>query len=296
MTENTILILKSGRTTLDLWTLGARINAVTWDGSASLLDGSTSEDQARTDKLNHGSVCGPVANRIAGGSAEIDGKTYDFEKDENGKTLLHSGAKSTRDAIWSVVDHDADSAVLRLDIADRTDDFPGNRRINAAVRLHDTGFDLTFTATTDAPTLINLAWHPYWTLGTDRAGLQIQMNSDRYLPVNEDTIPTGKIADVTGTPFDLRHLAPPSPDIDHNYCLPDGQTMKDVCVLASDTLQLDIATDAPGVQVFTGKPFGIAIEPQHWPDAPHHRNFPSILLNPGKTYRQTSRYRFSHRA
>ena len=296
MTENTVLALKSGRTTLDLWTLGARINAVTWDGSASLVDGSSTETEARTDKLNHGSVCGPVANRIAGGTAEIDGKIFQFEKNENGKTLLHSGAKSTRDANWSVVDHDADSAVLRLEIADMADDFPGNRRINAAYRLHDTGFDLTFTATSDTPTLMNLAWHPYWTLGTDRAGLDIQMNSDLYLPVNADTIPTGDIADVSGSHFDLRRLDQPNVEIDHNYCLPDDKILRPVGVLASKTLKLDIATDAPGVQIFTGKPFGIAIEPQHWPDAPHNAKFPSILLTPGQTYRQTSHYRFSHRA
>lgn len=293
---NQIIKLAAGRTTLDLWTLGARINAVTFDGSGNLLDGSNTVDEAKGDKLNHGSVCGPVANRIAGAEAEIDGKTYTFEKNENGKTLLHSGTKSMRDAFWSVVDADADSAVLRLDIADGADDFPGNRRINAAVRLHDDGFDLTYTATSDAITLMNLAWHPYWTLGTDRDGLEIYVNSDRYLPVNTDTIPTGEIAGVAGTHFDLRKRTAPSDQIDHNYCFPTDGQIRDIAQLASNDLILDIASDAPGLQIFTGKPFGIAIEPQHWPDAPHHADFPSIVLHPGETYRQTSRYRLSRRA
>ena len=294
MTE--ILTLSAGRTELELWTLGARINGVRFDGSDNLLDGSASGDEARNAKLNHGSVCGPVANRIAGGAAEIDGQTFRLERNENDKTLLHSGRKSTRDAFWSVVDADADSAILRLEIADMADDFPGNRRINAAVRVFDDGFDFAFTATSDAPTLMNLAWHPYWTLGVDRSGLQLRVNSDRYLPVNAETIPTGEIADVAGTHFDLRTLTAPSEEIDHNYCFDADGQMRDVAQLASNDLMLDIASDAPGLQIFTGKAFGIAIEPQHWPDAPHHADFPSILLRPGDTYRQTSRYRFSHRA
>lgn len=293
---NDLLHLYAGRTSLELWTLGARVNGVTFDGSGNLLDGADSEDEAKGAKLNHGSVCGPVANRIAGGEAEIGGKTFHFERNENDKTLLHSGRKSTRDALWSIVDADADSAVLRQEIADMADDFPGNRRINTAIRLFDDGFDLAFTATSDAPTLMNLAWHPYWTLGVDRAALALQVNSDIYLPVNSDTIPTGKVADVAGTEFDLRSLKPPSDAIDHNYCFEADGRMRDVAQLASDDLMLDIASDAPGLQIFTGKAFGIAIEPQHWPDAPHHAHFPSIRLHPGDTYRQTSRYRFARRA
>ena len=119
------------------------------------------------------------------------------------------------------------------------------------------------------------------------------MNSDRYLPVDDLLIPTGEIANVADTIFDLRELAPPSDRIDHNFCFPTDGVMRDIARLTSQDLTLDIASDAPGLQVFTGKPFGIAIEPQHWPDAPHHGHFPSILLRPGEAYRQTSRYRFS---
>ena len=168
---NQIITLTAGQTSLDLWTFGARINAITFDGSANLLDGSNTIEEAGGDKLNHGSICGPVANRIAGATAEIDGTSHDFERNENDATLLHSGAKSTRDAIWSVVNATGDSARLGIEIADGADDFPGNRRIESSVRVFDNGLDLAFTATTDAPTLMNLAWHPYWSLGTDRAGL-----------------------------------------------------------------------------------------------------------------------------
>ena len=293
MTENTILTLTAGRTEIEVWTLGARLNAATWDGEANLLDGAATEEEARTTKLNHGSVCGPVANRIAGGAAMIDGQTYPFERNENGKTLLHSGTKSTRDAQWSVTDQSETRATLTLDIAHLEDDFPGNRTITATYSVTDQGFDLTFTATSDATTCMNLALHPYWTLGTDRDGLRLQVNAGTYLPVDADTIPTGEQADVTGTDFDLRSLAAPSPKIDHNYCFPNDGQMRAHAILASDRLRLDLDSTAPGLQVFTGKPFGIALEPQHWPDAPHHDTFPSILLRPGETYTQATRYRFS---
>lgn len=293
MTKNTILTLTSGNMSIELWTIGARLNAATWNGHAGLLDGSDTLDEALGPKLNHGSVAGPVANRIAGGTAEIDGLHHDFEKNENGKTLLHSGRTSTRDAEWSVSAASKTSVTFELAISRMSDGFTGNRVLTARYDLFENGFDLTFTAETDRTTLINLALHPYWCLGTDRAGLKLQVNSDRYLPVDADTIPTGEILDVTGTFFDLRQLAPPSFKIDHNYCLGLTGEMADIAVLASDQIRLSIESDAPGIQVFTGKPFGIALEPQHWPDAPHHPNFPSIALNPDQTYRQTTRYRFA---
>lgn len=293
MTENTILTLTSGSMSIEVWTIGARLNAATWNGHSGLLDSSKTLEEALGPKLNHGSVAGPVANRIAGGTADIDGLAHDFERNENGITLLHSGSKSTRDAVWTLDERTTTSATLGLAIARMADDFPGNRVIRARYDVVENGFDLTFTATTDRPTLMNLALHPYWRLGTDRAGLHLQVNSDRYLPVNADTIPTGEIANVADTPFDLRQLAPPSFEIDHNYCLGITGEMTEIATLASDRLRLVIESDAPGLQIFTGKPFGIAIEPQHWPDAPHHATFPSIELHPDQTYSQTSRYRFS---
>ena len=292
MTENTILHLSEGRTDIEVWTLGARLNAARFDGMADLLNGAANVDEARTDKLNHGSVCGPVANRIAGGTARIDGENFHFERNENDKTLLHSGSKSTRDALWTVTDQSPSAATLRLDLAHMADSFPGNRVIEARYQVNDAGFDLVFTATSDRPTLMNMALHPYWTLGTDRSGLRLQVHSARYLPVDADTIPTGAVADVEGTEFDLGQLAPPSPGIDHNYCF-EGNILQHQATLASDRLALRIESDAPGLQVFTGKAFGIALEPQHWPDAPHRPNFPTITLGPGETYSQTSSYRFS---
>ena len=293
MTENAILTLTKGCTSIEVWTLGARLNAASWNGVTGLLDGADTVDEARTSKLNHGSVCGPVGNRIAGATADVGGVAYQFERNENGKTLLHSGSKSTRDAVWRVDDVTETTIHLSLAPAHMSDDFPGNRAITAIYAIHDNGFDLGFSATTDAPTLMNLAFHPYWALGADRSGLKLRVPSNEYLPVNDDTVPTGEIAATEGSIFDLRALDHPSHQIDHNYCFPDDGQMRPVATLMSDRVCLDVESNAPGLQVFTGKHFGIALEPQHWPDAPHHKAFPSILLRPGETYRQDSRYRFS---
>jgi aldose 1-epimerase len=136
-----------------------------------------------------------------------------------------------------------------------------------------------------------MALHPYWTLDADgRAGLRLRVDADRYTALNDHKIPTGALARVEGTIFDLRALASPSAQIDHNFCLNSGDP---AISLQGKDVQLDISTDAPGVQIYSGKDIGIAIEPQHWPDAMHHPHFPSILLTPGETYQQTSTYQFS---
>jgi aldose 1-epimerase len=136
-----------------------------------------------------------------------------------------------------------------------------------------------------------MAFHPFWRLDAGgREGLALGINADRYTPVDKRKIPTGEIADVSDTIFDLRAPAAPSTEIDHNFVLTGAQP---AVTLTGPTLKLEIETDAPGLQVFTGRATGIAIEPQLFPDAPHHPNFPSVLLKPGETYRQVSTYRLS---
>mgnify|MGYP001822691801 CR=1 FL=1 len=269
------------------------MNAVSWNGVGNLVNGSTSVDEAIGDKLNHGCVVGPVANRIAGASFEIDGTTYRFAPNEGVDTLLHSGTKSLRDRDWSVASRSDSDVTLFAEVANGEDGFPGSRRFGARYTVDDSGFGLTLTAETDAPTLVNLALHPYWTLDqSGRNGLRLEIAADEYLPVDGNLIPTGEIAPVEGTVFDLRSLSVPDTSIDYNYCLRTADGLIAAATLVSDKVTLDIETDAPGLQVFTGQKFGIALEPQHWPDAPNHAHFPSVRLDPGERYTQKSRYRF----
>lgn len=290
--QTNIITLTAGTMAIELWPIGARLNAVSWNGFENMVNGSTTSEEARGAKLNHGSVVGPVANRIAGARFELDGTEYRFPPNEGADTIVHSGDTSLRDRVWEVDAADGQMARFATDVPDMADGFPGNRRFEATYTVMEDGFDLTLSAKTDRATLVNLALHPYWTLDAGgRDGLRLMVNADRYLPIDQKKIPVGPPADVSGTLFDLRQAKVPSTEIDHNYCLNTGGTS---CALNSDRVVLDIATDAPGLQVFTGKEIGIAIEPQHWPDTPNRPDFPSIRLEPGATYSQTSRYRFSN--
>lgn len=280
------------RLQIEISPLGARLNAVRFDGLDGLVDGASTREEALGAKQYHGAVVGPVANRIADATAQIDGRTCNFERNERGITTLHSGSTGVHARDWTMEAKDPTFVAFSLDLADGDGGFPANRELVARFEVQGDLLHVGFEAETDAPTWINLALHPYWTLGQDgRAGQRLMVNADTYLPVTEAQIPTGEIAPVAGTHFDLRKLGLPSTEIDHNYCLKMGDGA--AVVVKTDRLRMEVETDAPGVQIFTGKALGIAIEPQHWPDAMHHENFPSIRLEPGQRYRQESTYRFT---
>ena len=287
-----ILKLGTGPLRIEIWPLGARLNQAHYGGIA-LLDESRDRAEALGPKHFNGAVVGPVANRIADGRVEIAGRSYDLPKNENGVTTLHGGNEGLHARDWTVADLSDDEAVLTIDLADGECGLPGNRRFTARYSVGETDFTVTLEATSDAETLVNLALHPYWALDAGgRAGLVLSVQADGYTPVDPRKIPTGEVAPVDGTIFDLRAAGEPSSGIDHNFVLTGAQP---AVRLAGPTLLLEIETDAPGLQIYSGKETGIAIEPQHFPDAPHHPGFPSILLRPGETYRQVSTYRLSRR-
>ncbi len=286
---NEAIQLEDGDLAVEIWPLGARLNGVWFQGSGNLVLGSGNREEALTDKKYNGAVVGPVANRIAGGTAEIEGVVCEFEKNESERTTLHSGSTGVHARDWKVGYRDEAHLILTLDLEDGEGGFPGKRGLVADYRLRDHSLIVSFEAGTNAPTWINLALHPYWSLGETRDALSLQVTADRYTPVDDLKIPTGELASVTGTIFDIRKPQNPSSDIDHNFILSGSQP---AVTLSSKRLRLDIETDAPGIQIYTGKEGGIAIEPQHFPDAMHHAAFPSIELRPGETYRQISTYRF----
>lgn len=281
--------LSSGDLEVEVWTLGARLQGVWFRGSDTLVDSAANEDEALGAKKYNGAVVGPVANRIADGKAAIDGRGCTFDLNENGITTLHSGPTGVHARDWSVVEQTEHGLILSLKLVDGEGGFPGNRTLVTEYTLADGVLTVTFRATTDAPTWMNLALHPYWSLGVGRAGLTLQVDADYYTPVDARKIPTGEIATVSGTIFDLRRGTKPSAEIDHNFVL----NAPGKAVLSSENLRVDIETDAPGMQVYSGREGGIAIEPQHFPDAMHHADFPSIEMRPGQTYQQSSSYRFS---
>ncbi len=197
--------------------------------------------------------------------------------------------------------------------------------MRATYQLNADTLSLEFEARTTRPTIVNLSAHPYFNLGGPASGdvldHEVTIAAKAFLPTDAKQIPTGEIRSVEGTPFDFRQSTPlgarimqPDPQIfyglgyDHCFVLGgDGPAVK--VLDRSSGRVLEIHTDQPGVQVYTGNKLcgafaghggviyrqsaGLAVEPQGLPDSPHHANFPSAVLRPGETYRRYIRYRFT---
>jgi aldose 1-epimerase len=257
-----------------------------------------------------GQLVGRYGNRIAGGKFKLDGKEYKLTANNGGNTL-HGGDVGFGKYVWKVEMATADKTALWLshDSPAGTNGFPGNLRVTAMITVSDNTLYLQYGARTDAPTPINLTWHPYFTLSgnpqdtTDDQRLQIA--ASHYLPVNAARVPTGEIAPVDGTPFDFRksremRVPPPSshPQIaltrgyDHCWVLDKPTRIAAELYAPSSRVLMEVKTDMPGLQVYDAAHFrtvypkwhAIAIEPENFPDAPNHPNFPSSILRPGVKY------------
>lgn len=273
-----------------------------------------------------GGTIGRYANRIARGHAVIDGVEVALGTHDRGHHL-HGGPDGFDRRVWELADVGDDHAVLRLRSPDGDQGFPGN--VTAQVRFTVSGDDvrIDLTATTDATTLVNLTSHAYFNLDGDGSGAvdahDLTVHAEHYTPLDASGIPLGDHAPVAGTAFDFRRAAPIGPavrrgeqqvawarGIDHNYVL-DGDGWRAAAVLESRRAgtRMELRTDQPGLQVYTGNSLdgarrdaegglyrqgdGIALEPQLFPDSPHHPEWAQAVLRPGETYRAALEWRFS---
>ncbi|MEM6941026.1 MAG: aldose epimerase family protein [Pseudomonadota bacterium] len=313
-----IITLSNAHLTLRILTRGAALIGVRLNGLQRNLVLAFADP---ADHLNipiyAGAIVGPVANRVAAGRVQIDGQSYQMARNEQARTALHAGPEGLHAYEWKRAQQ-TDSAVhLIAHMPHGAAGLPGEREISATYCLKDSGFSLEITAKTDRATPINIAAHPYWHLDDTPtiAMHKLAVKAARYTPTDRYNIPTGATASASGTPYDFQSSRPVplTPDIDFNACLADAPHVDPTSaarLIGSDGLCLDLATNAPGLQVYNGAhmptlpsvreggkdlwPYaGIALEPQHWPDAPNHPHFPQITLRPGDNYRQRSEYRFS---
>ena len=272
------------------------------------------------DKTYQGCVVGRCANRIDQGRFTLDGQMYQLVTNE-GLNTLHGGKPGFDKRLWRFEAPVEDGAVrcsLTYDSPDGEEGFPGNVKVRAVFTLTErNALEVRYEAVTDKATLVNLSQHLYFNLSGDwrRPVLdhELRIAAPAITPVREDLIPTGEIMPVDGTPFDLRAprrigdcLSGSHPQLeiaggfDHNWAL--DRAAGEVLSLRSPEsgVTLTISTDEPGMQVYSsqglGAPFikhgAIVFEPQGFPDAVHHGNFPSVALRPGETYRHRSLYRF----
>lgn len=268
-----------------------------------------------------GATPGRCANRIDGGRLVVDGKAFPLERNEGGVNHLHGGSDGIGRRNWRIAGEGPDHVVLAItDPAGRAG-YPGTCEITCTYRLHGDGvLSVSYTATADAPTPVNLCQHSYFILddGADALGHEIRIAAESYLPVDEHLIPTGEVRPVAGTAFDLtrftpmrRQVEPGGVAFDHNFCLSPGRTAKrSVAEVRSPAsgVSLEVSTTEPGVQLYTGSKVdvpvpglegrrysafaGFCLETQLWPDAVNHPSFPDAILRPGGTLRQETDYVF----
>ena len=270
-----------------------------------------------------GASVGRYANRIARGDLSLAGDRHRLATQPGGHTL-HGGPDGFDKRVWAIAETSERHAVLSLDSPDGDQGFPGRLRATVRYVVTDDGLDVSYAATTDAPTIVCLTNHTYFALGGEPgSGLgrddvrrhRLQVSADRYTPVDAEQIPTGEVAPVAGTPFDLRRpmlladvVGADHPQItgglDHNLVLDDHPGPQIRLVSPEGDLTLEMTTDQPAVQVYAGHGLdqgrgavypafaGIALETQVSPDTPHHPAWPSAVLRPGEEYRHHTSWRF----
>lgn len=257
-----------------------------------------------------GATIGRYANRIDKGRFTIDKATYQLPCN-NGPNSLHGGPRGFDKRLWKVEPIESDIPAVRFSrlSPDGEEGYPGNLFASVTFSLNDDNeLRISYEATTDKPTIVNLTNHSYFNLAGSGSILDhvLTLHADAYTPVDATLIPTGEIKKVAGTPFDFLNPTPiglhqketglKAACFDHNFVLNKGW-FSDWAVAAEvvdpkSGRTLTISTDQPGIQFYSGNPLGFCLEPQHFPDSPNHDNFPSTFLRPGQTYKTTSVYKF----
>jgi aldose 1-epimerase len=279
--------------------------------------------------LYFGATVGRVANRIGSASFTLDGVNHALAAND-GPNHLHGGAVRSFDRVlWESGDVDRASVDFTYSSPHLEEGYPGNLEAGVTYMLTEEGLRIDFRAVTDRRTPVNLAHHTYWNLAGSESGEtvddhELTVVADRFTPTDHQMIPLGPHERVDGTPLDFRvpaEVGPralslarePARGLDHNFVLSewDGALRQAARLERPSTgLVMEFHTTEPGVQVYSGGHMGptvgkggvvyptrggICLEAQHFPDSPHHPEYPSVLLEPGDVYRQTTEYRFSSR-
>ncbi|MFK5980545.1 MAG: aldose epimerase family protein [Rhizobiaceae bacterium] len=315
------LTISGGPLTLSIISFAAAIQNIRLEGHTyPLVLGFENLDGYLTHSAYFGANVGPVANRIGGASFELDGETFNVDANENNETCLHSGAEGLGRQNWKIVSHNTNFAHLRCELPKDHMGFPGNFQADCIYSISNQGeLEIILEGRCDKPTLCNLAHHSYFNLedggASDIFSHEIQINADTYLPSNDKNLPKGSQENVANTPFDFRNsrkIGQHNISYDHNFCLSaERANMRPVvqAISPSGKITLSIQTTEPGVQLYTGewipemKPgldaiqysrhSGFCLETQVWPNAIHHKNYPTTVLRPGDVSSQETIYSFS---
>jgi aldose 1-epimerase len=274
-----------------------------------------------------GATVGRYGNRIAKGKFSIDGKEYSLFLN-NGPNSLHGGKVGFNRKVWKAepvrVTHGSGVKFTYVSM-DGEEGYPGTLTVHVTYELgDDNSLKISYHASTDKPTVVNLTNHSYFNLSGAGSGdilkEVLQLDADHYTPVDDNLIPTGELKSVEGTPFDFRKPAaigarnsqiPGIAGYDHNFVLNGASGKVRKIGELSDPgsgRQMEIFTSEPGVQLYVSlgldgsikgiggayQKFGaLCLETQHFPDSPNHPQFPSTLVRPGEDFQTETIYKFS---
>jgi aldose 1-epimerase len=285
-----------------------------------------------------GCVAGRYANRISRGKFTLEGKAYQLAVND-GPNHLHGGPGGFNKRVWEVAREitlpGGEGLELHYLSSHGEEQYPGNLDVSMTYTLTgENELRIDYRATTDAPTIVNLTNHSYWNLAGEGSGTIydhiLQLNADRYTPVDATAIPLGELAPVEGTPFDFRTPKAVGLDIraahpqilygkgyDHNWVIRrptlDDQTLVKAAELTEPDSgrRMEVWTTEPGIQFYSSnflngdnygpshrtyrQSDGLALETQHFPDSPNQPSFPPTTLYPGDEYHSTTIYKFLNR-
>lgn len=314
---------------------GRIVGLCTPDKAGKMIDivlGFNSIDQYFNAKeIYHGALIGRVGNRIAKGKFTINGQEYNLPCN-NGVNHLHGGPDGFHNVVWDIKAVSDSSIVLTYLSKDGEMGYPGNLQVEVQYQLTaNCEIEISYKASTDKSTPVNLTNHAYWNLSGEGSGTInnhiLTINADYYTPVDSTLIPVGKNEPVDGTPFDFRKAKTIGSDLnlvetniqlkhgpgyDHNFALnqPNSRELIWAATLVDPHSGriMEIYTVEPALQFYggnflngkdkgkSGKTYeyreALALETQHFPDSPNNTNFPSIILDPGEIYQTKTTYKF----
>lgn len=286
------------------------------------------EDAAgyEADDSSIGATVGRCANRIGGASFVLNGKTYELVKNNNGNNL-HSGPDVYNKRLWETEIQEDARVTFLLHSPDGDQGYPGNLDMRVTYELtEDNGLRIIYDGVSDQDTIINMTNHSYFNLNGHKSGSvtghTVVLNADAFTRADAESIPTGELTDVTGTPMDFRQPRALAEGIDadyeairfaggydHNWVLKNDGKFDKVAQAEGDKsgITMEVWTDLPGVQMYTanglgteqgkeqavyGRREGVCFETQYFPDAIHKEHFEGPVCKAGERYHTVTEYRF----
>lgn len=290
------------------------------DGPRRVVLGFDSFEPYPAHSPHFGANAGRVANRIRDARFTLDGETWELDRNQDGRHILHGGAGGFGNRLWTLAEHDGRSATFVLISEDGDMGFPGRVVTTCTYRmLEPATLHVAFSAVTDKATPVNLAHHSYFNLdgSPDILDHRMIVDADFYTVNDADRLPTGEIRSVAGTPWDFRQDRTIRFDVDGRPFAYDGNfVLRSSGTLAraartwspKSGIAMETWTTEPGLQLYDsemldvpvpglggvryGRNAGFCLEAQHFADAVNLAHFPSTILRPGQTYRQVTEYRF----